>query len=658
MIRKKGKTSQGGLTELQNINNPRPTGGEYTVEIRFVKEEDRDTLEKVKIHYLGKLLHLKAFLGGKWAGQEKDVRFDWTTNPEFEQEVVKENGEEVYIQTNAIDFVPDSITSKTMLINLSVKASSDQVPYGVEDEIEIHLRLPGLADLKANFDEKMDEIVGSIEKSNLNDGHLNVSLTRTAVPPTEDILLWTVIRRSTQAIGFNNYADFIDLVLFGNDGNGQASLTPKNDPPGKRLFCDLQRFRAMPFNDTDAYRLLKVATEAFLLVNAGIKLSELDFNEAERLELNRRMGTNAVTDVPYMNRLWKCYLNLVAGTPEDLTLPYLALLSEKFRHETFKNQFFSPEALRGCYEAGKAPEEYLKILRNKLTHPFLLELIWSYWHEEGMLVQTMNAISRRFQNIRGPLGYRDPLANLEIDAFRPINNLLWGYVQDEAHRLSIARRVCEYKHQYGLSMQGKAVPKTYTADDRSKFIEAFHHLLNLSAAFFKQDDDTTVNADGFPLLNALREVSLILAQGAHNQFGDLPSTARQEMLIQQWLLSRPEFREFLPTRLSLAYNEPWMDRVDAMKSVQGWGDVSTDHFHRLGVFGEQLLLSVRFGAWMDINQGTAGAANWARFWRSEIQGYIHDYRAVTGVDLTSSARIDSTPPSVHLYRRYREQIRR
>ena len=25
--------------------------------------------------------------------------------------------------------------------------------------------------------------------------------------------------------------------------------------------------------------------------------------------------------------------------------------------------------------------------------PLFLELIWSYWHEEGMLVQTMNALS-------------------------------------------------------------------------------------------------------------------------------------------------------------------------------------------------------------------------------------------------------------------------
>ncbi len=99
-----------------------------------------------------------------------------------------------------------------------------------------------------------------------------------------------------------------------------------------------------------------------------------------------------------------------------------------------------------------------------------------------------------------------------------------------------------------------------------------------------------MKADAFPVLNALKEIHLILSQGAHNQFGDLPSTARIEMLMQQWMLARPEFREFLPTRVMVAYPEPWMDRVDAMKKLQGWTDTSVMHFRNLAIFGEQLLL--------------------------------------------------------------------
>ena len=57
------------------------------------------------------------------------------------------------------------------------------------------------------------------------------------------------------------------------------------------------------------------------------------------------------------------------------------------------------------------------------------------------------------------------------------------------------------------------------------------------------------------------------------------------------------------------------------------------HFRDLAVFGEQLLLGIRYGAWSREND-QAQAANWVRYWRPELQGYIHAYRAVTGVDLT------------------------
>jgi hypothetical protein len=53
------------------------------------------------------------------------------------------------------------------------------------------------------------------------------------------------------------------------------------------------------------------------------------------------------------------------------------------------------------------------------------------------------------------------------------------------------------------------------------------------------------------------------------------------------------------------------------------------------------------------------AANWARYWRAEIQGYIHAYRAVTGVDITdatdTSARLRYVQPSVHLRNRLAAQ---
>ena len=232
-------------------------------------------------------------------------------------------------------------------------------------------------------------------------------------------------------------------------------------------------------------------------------------------------------------------------------------------------------------------------------------------------------------------------------------------MQDEQHRLSVVRRNYEYDHHYGLRLAGKAVDNVRTADSRSKFLEAFHTLLSTLAAFYKRDDDTTMVADGFPVLNALKEAHLILSQGAHNQFGDLPSTARIEMLMQQWILARPEFREFIPTRIMVAYPEPWMDRVDAMKKLQGWTDTSVLHFRNLAIFGEQVILGVRYGNWNSIYE-PVNAVNCARYWRAQVQGYLHAYRSVTGVDLSvdvTNARIDATMPSAHLVKRLGEQRR-
>ncbi|MBU4449548.1 MAG: hypothetical protein KKD99_13260, partial [Proteobacteria bacterium] len=299
------------------------------------------------------------------------------------------------------------------------------------------------------------------------------------------------------------------------------------------------------------------------------------------------------------------------------------------------------------------------ILPSQIFCPCLLELIWSYWHEEGMLVQTMNTISLRFQN--RPAG-RNSLAELDIDPLRPINSILWGYISDEQHRLTLARRCYEYDHHYGLRLEGIAVPQTRGVDSRSKFLEAFHNLLSLTTAFYKQDDNITVVADGFPLLNALKDVHLLLAQGMHNQYGDLPWNARMEMLMQQWILARPEMRDFLRGRVMVPYPEAWMDRVDAMKGLQGWTDSTVIHFRDLGVYGEQILLSIRFGNWMKVDDADS-AANWARYWRSEIKGYIHAYRAVTGVDLTTEgsdprqANLRNMSPAIHLRNRQAAQSR-
>jgi hypothetical protein len=471
-------------------------------------------------------------------------------------------------------------------------------------------------------------------------GAVTASLARTDAKFSPELPLYALIRQSTDALSFNQYADFLESLFC---RNGFAPSTTLKD----RFNTILPR-RMLPFTDSDSYRVLKAATEAFVMVNCGVLEDGLNQIEQDAIDYFGRRDLPYTTGKLSIQEALKAYLQDVDGDPLMKTLPYLAVIRKKI-----------PDVLIDFNKNEHDANLCYGILQSKLTCPCLLELIWSYWHEEGMLVQTMNVITQRFQNLRPAYGGIDVLANTEIDALRPLNNLLWGYTQDEQHRLTVMRRNYEYNHHYGVSLEGRAVQHFRPADSRSKFLAAFHHLLRLCTAFFKQDDDTTVKADAFPVLNALKEVHLILTEGAHNQFGDLPSTARVEMLIQQWMLSRPEFREFLPTRLMVAYPEKWMDRVDAMKKLQGWTDTSVMHFHSLATFGEQLLLSIRYGHWSALFESSA-AFNWARYWRPQIQGYIHAYRAATGVDLSidaSDTRTEAMLPSLLLKQRLAQQTR-
>lgn len=280
----------------------------------------------------------------------------------------------------------------------------------------------------------------------------------------------------------------------------------------------------------------------------------------------------------------------------------------------------------------KRVKENIGDFKEKLSYPFFIELIWSFWLHEGMQKQTINAISLRFQNKSNPTS-KSQLRNLSIDTLRPMSNILFGYLQDEYHRLTIRRVNYEFLHQYGLKLKGKALENTRPIETRSKFLRAFNHLLYLAASFYKDFDNKTISPDAFPLRNGLKEVHLILSSGATNQYKSVPFTSRVEMLIEQWLLSRPELGEFLGNQVMTPYEEKWMSRVDTMKKMQGWSDVSITHYYNLARWGEQLLLSVRFGDWNNSSIQAINASNWAISWRNEIQEYMHAYFAVTGVDL-------------------------
>lgn len=463
---------------------------------------------------------------------------------------------------------------------------------------------------------------------------ITVRLDRTAEPWTPDVALWAVIKDRAEAVQFRFFKDFMDSLLLPGLRELEKERAARGDYGAIERLVDR----------VNAYDILKTATELYLMSECGLVPNQSAMDAVATLEdkLQPQAGTGRTRprtgsrsaaaqsrrlagedikkrDDADLANLRSQYLERLRSGVQ--VTPYLNLIIERLEDRPLKPDW----AVDGATDYG--------ILRDRVTTPPMVELLWCYWHEEGMLVQTFAAIARRFQNRRVVSG-NDPLANLNIDPLRGANNLIWGWIQDEGNRLTIPRRAYEYDHQYGLSLVGRAVPNIEPADSRSKFLRAFHELLHLCVKFYEQDDDTTVVADPFPILNALKEVHMILAEGAHNQFGDLPWTARVEMMIMEWILSRPEFREFLGGRIMVPYDEEWMDRVDHVRQLYGWGDTSVMHFRDLAVYGEQILLSIRYGNWMT-NATLPQGANWARAWREEIQVYIHAYRTATGVDLTA-----------------------
>lgn len=421
-----------------------------------------------------------------------------------------------------------------------------------------------------------------------------VTLQPAGTGPEPNGNLWSILHDRTEAIDFAQYSRFVDRVF-------AEELTGRN--------------ATVSFRGRNAYEVLKVATEMFLL------------QEVPTIP-NGPAGGHGLLDLSGLREEY------YAEVSRTRTLPYIRDIVERLRELPTKRAL----AING---------RTYGILPDRISQPVGCELIWSYWHEEGMLPKTLDLIAARFQN-RGIGAATSALSRLDLDPLRPLSNLFWGWVADDYQRLTVRRRAAEYEFEYGLPLFGRSTSqRVRPAERRSQFLEAFHHLLHVCHAYYKEVDDTTVVADAFPVLNALREVHLLLAQGATNQFGDLPVTSRAEFMVMQWILARPEMRTFLGGRTMVPYAEPWMDRVDTMKGLVGWPEATVTHFRDLAHFGEPIVLSIRWDNWNSItNRNYAG--DWAKSFRDSIQRYVHAYRAVTGVDLTRV--VDATPPGVLLRR--------
>jgi hypothetical protein len=321
-------------------------------------------------------------------------------------------------------------------------------------------------------------------------------------------------------------------------------------------------------------------------------------------------------------------------------------------------QAVAAESRRNRLRAGTTNQTWVRRAINRLPpaeverglhEPAGLELIWNYFLEEAGLVQGFMEVCRRFQN------KRSALARFDISPLRRIGDFIDGYIDDVEYRGKIQQRSLEYTHQYGLQLVGRAIGNVEPADARSRFLQAFHGLLHACMRFYEDVDDLQVVEDARAILNALKDVHLLLAEGSHNLYSELPAKARIEFRVIQFILGQNALREFLGGRIMVTYPEPWMPHLARLREILRWGDRSVADYYHLANIGEQLLLRIRFGPFAPNTPITPGQTQLARqfalAFRDSISQYVFSYHALTGVDLVAKARrtvsLDATPPSTY-----------
>jgi hypothetical protein len=433
-------------------------------------------------------------------------------------------------------------------------------------------------------------------------GDITVRLDRTPSPPTRDAALWEAILDRTDAIHFNRYHAFINRVLELEGEGGEIG-----EAVARRV--KNQRF---DYRGLGAYEVLRLITEAFLLLECGVYI---DPREARRLD-------HSYSREEIEQRL-RAYLE------PNHRLPYIQRVIDAAFPEVDREV---PGARR--------------VITDGINDPLLIELWYVMCLEQSMLMQSIEAVTQRFQNIRG-IGNGDPLANMEIDPLRRLNNFLHGWIRAEPDRLTATQRFHEYAHVYGLTPTGPAAAGIRPAETRSDFLEAFHNFLYHCAVFYKEDANTTIIADAYLILRDLQRLHLILAQGAGNECWGITWEARVETLMMQFMMARREMHDFLQSRAMVLYKAPWEAQVDAMKTLQGWNNGSIAYWVDLAEYGEKLLLLARYHYWPGVGDDIS-VKDIIRQAKPQVLGFISAYRAVAGLDLTNPDAIGATIPAVDL----------
>ena len=223
-----------------------------------------------------------------------------------------------------------------------------------------------------------------------------VRLARPDQGATSDQLLWMLVRNRTDAISFNNFDRFANSVFTGN-----PRRRPRTSPrsPTSRTERGHSSWARSVSTRTE---ILRTAAEYFLMHEVGLIVQRIN---------RPPIGPVVVTDVPsadyepididfeayrmngrrppvdWVGELRASYyrdLRGLAGTTPRV-LPYFEQIIRRLSQIDGRPVDLLEEQMRFCDCYG--------VLPGRVIGPLAIELIWSYWHEEGMLAQTLNAIA-------------------------------------------------------------------------------------------------------------------------------------------------------------------------------------------------------------------------------------------------------------------------
>ncbi len=260
-------------------------------------------------------------------------------------------------------------------------------------------------------------------------GPIPVTIAARAPVDTEYGELNSLIRHQIQANSFAEYQRFMDRLA---EGAPHLAYDPQAVQELGKQGERLAGLGLHKIHGVAAYEVLSLATSVWLLTRCGPMCEDFDLEAHPNA-----VGAFATSDaarwgisVDALKQRITDYLGSF-DTAKAAT-PYLDLIVEQL------------------IPSLKHMPRLNRLYKSRWECPSMIELIWSYWHEEGMQCQTMNAIALRFQNRRSRPG-RDPLADLEIDPLRPLSNLLWGWLEASYKRL-IQRYIYAYKAVTGVDL--------------------------------------------------------------------------------------------------------------------------------------------------------------------------------------------------------------